>query len=326
MIRFAWMFATAVTLTPALGHPQSGLRTPPDSFVEVNGVRLSYLDWGGTGPPIVLLHGFFDSPHWYDRLAPELAKRFRVVAVARRGHYTSERKGPYDTKTLTEDLRQFMITLGFARATIIGWSMAVQEMNGLAIDYPDMVDRLVYLDAAVDWGSATGERLNADPVGALKWADVWPSYDEYRAAIVAKVYPGGVPEGGEEQIRATVRMRDDGRVETVANSEVWKGVEAGQRSWRPQFERVRAPSLVLYAERWYPAFGYPPDMQRKVDQWENTYNTPFMRAQRANVARDLKGARIVEVPGTTHAGLILQAHRRVLQEILDFLQSGRSRE
>lgn len=324
ILRAVCMCAIILTLASSRSSAQARPTPPSDSFVDVNGVRLAYLDWGGTGAPIVLLHGFFDSPHWYDRLAPELAKHFRVVALARRGHYKSERQGPYDTKTLTEDLRQFMTKLGFARATIIGWSMAVQEMNGLAIDHPNMVDRLVYLDAAVDWGRALGARLSTDPVGLMKWTDVWPSYDDYRASIVAKIYPGAVPEGGDEQIRATVRQLPDGRVETVANSTVWKGVEAGQLLWRPRFEHIRAPSLVIYAERWYPASGYPRDLQFQVDEWENKYNRPFMAAQRATVARDLRNAKIIQIPGTTHAGLILQAHSRILQEILDFLlPSGR---
>jgi len=39
---------------------------PPDQFVSVNGVRLHYLDWGGSGPALVFLAGLGDSVHRFD--------------------------------------------------------------------------------------------------------------------------------------------------------------------------------------------------------------------------------------------------------------------
>ena len=39
-------------------------------FVTANGVRLNYLDWGGSGPALILIHGIFDNPHIFDDLAP----------------------------------------------------------------------------------------------------------------------------------------------------------------------------------------------------------------------------------------------------------------
>jgi hypothetical protein len=52
-------------------------------FAMVNGVRVHYLDWGGTGEPLILLHGLGDSPHCFDDLAPAFTDRHRVVAYAR---------------------------------------------------------------------------------------------------------------------------------------------------------------------------------------------------------------------------------------------------
>src|SRR5262245_54608551 len=65
-------------------------------FVEVNGVRLNVLDWGGNGPPLILIHGLGDSPHVFDDLASFLCDRYHVIAYARRGHGQSEAPaGPY---------------------------------------------------------------------------------------------------------------------------------------------------------------------------------------------------------------------------------------
>jgi non-heme chloroperoxidase len=55
-------------------------------FVEVEpGVKLEVLDWGGTGPPVVLLAGHGDTGHIFDDFAPALIDRFHVIAITRRG-------------------------------------------------------------------------------------------------------------------------------------------------------------------------------------------------------------------------------------------------
>ncbi len=92
-------------------------------FAQVNGIKLNYLDWGGDGPPLVMIHGIGDDPHVFDDLASLLRDRFRIVAYARRGHGLSDSTGPYDANTLVEDLRQLLDSLGIQRMTLVGWSM-----------------------------------------------------------------------------------------------------------------------------------------------------------------------------------------------------------
>src|SRR5580658_9229787 len=55
-------------------------------FVTVaKGVRLEYLDFGGTGEPLVLLAGIGNTAHAYDDFAPGFTDRFHVIAITRRG-------------------------------------------------------------------------------------------------------------------------------------------------------------------------------------------------------------------------------------------------
>jgi pimeloyl-ACP methyl ester carboxylesterase len=91
-----------------------------NAFVTANGVRLQYLDWGGSGPALILIHGGLDNPHMFDDLAPAFTDRFRVIAYARRGCGRSETKEPYDIGTLTEDLRGLMDGLGIGKAHLAG--------------------------------------------------------------------------------------------------------------------------------------------------------------------------------------------------------------
>ena len=145
----------------------------------VNGVQLNYLDWGGSGPPLVLVHGMTDSPHIFDDLAPSLRDSFHVIAYARRGHGASDAPtGPYDQATLLADLEQFLDRLGVTRASLLGWSMGGNEITAFAAAHPERVAGLVYLEAGYDWSDVRFQKefpaLAADDT-ALR------SLDAYRA-------------------------------------------------------------------------------------------------------------------------------------------------
>jgi pimeloyl-ACP methyl ester carboxylesterase len=112
-------------------------------FITANGVRLQYLNWGGSGPALILIHGALDNPHMFDDLAPAFTDRFRVIAYAWRGCGRSETKEPYDIGTLTEDLRGLMDGLGIGKAHLAGWSAGGNEITAMASTYPQRVDRIV---------------------------------------------------------------------------------------------------------------------------------------------------------------------------------------
>src|ERR1700730_12280129 len=136
---------------PVSGFDRSPRKEGLEGFVETNDDRLQYLDWGGSGPALILIHGLGDNPHKYDDLAPAFTDRFRVIAYARRGAGASDKKGPYDIGTLTEDLRGLMDALGIAKADIVGQSSGGDEITEMAIAHPDRVRRIVYLDGVYDY-------------------------------------------------------------------------------------------------------------------------------------------------------------------------------
>jgi alpha-beta hydrolase superfamily lysophospholipase len=69
----------------------SDLAPHKSGFVIANGIRLNYLDWGVSGPALVLIHGCGNNLHLFDDLASALTDRFCVIAYARRGHGRSWR-------------------------------------------------------------------------------------------------------------------------------------------------------------------------------------------------------------------------------------------
>lgn len=96
-----------------------------DRFVELNGLRFHYRDWGGpaSGRPIVLLHGLASTAHIWDLAAPRLAERARLVALDQRGHGESAKPDTgYDFGQITADLEAFLAALGLERPVLVGHS------------------------------------------------------------------------------------------------------------------------------------------------------------------------------------------------------------
>ena len=91
-------------------------------YVEANGLRFAYLS-EGSGPLVLLLHGFPDTAHSWDRVMPEVARAgFRVVAPFMRGYHPTEipKDGKYDGDTLGRDALALIEVLGEQQAIVVG--------------------------------------------------------------------------------------------------------------------------------------------------------------------------------------------------------------
>ena len=82
------------------------------AFVEVNGLRLHYLDWGNHGGPVIVcVHGLTSHAHAFDGFARRCAGRFHVVALDVRGRGDSawSPAGEYTMAAYTADLVAFIV-------------------------------------------------------------------------------------------------------------------------------------------------------------------------------------------------------------------------
>jgi pimeloyl-ACP methyl ester carboxylesterase len=103
---------------------------------------------GGTGPVVVLIHGYAETSDSWAPLATELVKSYTVVVPDLRGIGSSSRPaGGYDKKTQAADIRAVITTLGFDRTFIISHDIGVMVAYAYASLYPDKVERLVVMDA-----------------------------------------------------------------------------------------------------------------------------------------------------------------------------------
>ena len=125
-----------------------GLR---EGYAEVGDVTLHYVE-AGDGPLVVLLHGF--PAFWYSwrqQIAPLVEAGFRVVAPDLRGYNLSSKPDGFDAYTadkLAADIRGLIHELGAESAMVVGHDWGGTAAWTLAANHPEVVDRLVILNAA----------------------------------------------------------------------------------------------------------------------------------------------------------------------------------
>lgn len=109
-----------------------------------------YVRSGGSGPAVLLIHGFGDTGDMWGPLARELAKTHSVVIPDLRGMgRSSHPAGGYEKRTQAADLRAVMLALGHDRAVVVGHDIGNMVAYAYAARYPDKVERLVVMDAPI---------------------------------------------------------------------------------------------------------------------------------------------------------------------------------
>lgn len=112
--------------------------------------QIAYVDVGEGPETLVLVHGLASNLGFWRYNIPELAERYRVIAVDLPGYGRSAKSDdyPYTLSFFAETIRDLVAELGLGDVTLIGQSMGGQIAMLTAIQHPDVVDRLVLVDPA----------------------------------------------------------------------------------------------------------------------------------------------------------------------------------
>jgi pimeloyl-ACP methyl ester carboxylesterase len=112
----------------------------------VNGVQLHVLV-GGSGPALVLLHGWLGSSYSWRKVLPALAEHFTVIAPDARGYGDSSKPDAgYDGLTIKDDLRELVHALGHREVFVMGHDMGAPVALLYAAHHPDEVLGVGYFD------------------------------------------------------------------------------------------------------------------------------------------------------------------------------------
>ena len=229
--------------------------SPEDRFVEAGGIRLHVADWGGEGPPAVLLHATGFHARLWDPVARALASRFHVYAPDARGHGDSEKpEGGYDWSVFVDDTIALLDALGVRDALGIGHSMGATTAAAAAAARPDLYGRLVLLDPILFPREGRTRETSENPlaVAARKRREVWPGvralFESYRPRPPFDTWTDEtlrlyVEHGTEPAGDGAVRLKCPGRIEAQVFS------MAGQFDAWAALDRVEAPTLLVRGER-----------------------------------------------------------------------------
>jgi len=254
--RFLHVLGVLFAVSASASPQQTEWKDPSPHTTRVvtvdEGVQLEVLDWGGSGPALVLLAGLGGTAHHYDDFAPALTARYRVVGVTRRGHRgSSAATGGYGFVRLAEDVLRVIDALGVNNPVVIGHSFAGEEMHVLGARHSAKIRGLVYVDAAFDRGdhadneaySAVARTVPAAPSPAP--GDL-ASFTALRAYL--EKYGGAGPEA---YLRTRYRSNPDGSVgglwspDASIRQAMTQEIQAAYNSYNP--ERISVPALAIYA-------------------------------------------------------------------------------
>ena len=229
---------------------------------------------GGSGPPLLLLHGNPQSHAMWHAVAPALAKRFTVICPDLRGYGGSHKPGatpdhaPYAKTAMARDMAELMDRFGHDRFQVGSHDRGARVAHRLALDFPDRVERLAVLDIVptVEHFERTDMRF---ALGYYHWfwfAQPHPipevlinaAPDAWFAAHTAREpKPPGFfhPDALADYLLAA---RDPAAITGMCEDyRAAASVDlADDRASRAEGRRVRCPTLVLWGEKgsigkWY---------------------------------------------------------------------------
>lgn len=221
------------------------------AFADLGGVRVRYVR-KGSGPAVVLLHGFASSIYTWKDVLPALAERHDVVAIDLPGFGGSAIIRPVDTAAYPAVVVALMDHLGLERAAMVGNSLGGSIAAMVAAERPDRVSHLVLIDSA---------GFNFDPADRpwLLRLVAAPGV----AALAERLPMRRLVEAGLRQVFFRDELVTEERIDEYAAPMLRPGAaraaaELLAAAGRPDFPgllaRVRAPSLVIWGrdDTWIP--------------------------------------------------------------------------
>ncbi|WP_240612945.1 alpha/beta fold hydrolase [Chitinophaga parva] len=134
--------STIPSLQPA--PPPGGFK---HAYAHVNGIDIHYVV-GGSGEPLVLLHGFGQNWYMWARLMPELSKHFTVIAPDLPGVGESGKPDTgYDKKTMATYIHGLVQSLHYQHINLAGHDIGLMVAYAYAAQFPDEVNKLALMDA-----------------------------------------------------------------------------------------------------------------------------------------------------------------------------------
>jgi len=252
-------------------------------------VRLQYVEHGSSsGYPLILLHGYVDSWHSFERVLPHLPKSIRVFALTQRGHGDASRPtvgyAPHDFAT---DLVAFMDALDLETAVIAGGSSGGIVARRFAMDHPRRAEGLVLIGSPLTLGGKPGV------------LDLW---DSTISKMEDPIDPDFVRTFTESQLALKVPR-------TFLETMIEENLKVPARVWKATFEglledhsseelnRITVPTLIIWGDK----------------------DTTIPLGDQETLLKRIRGSRLLVYPGAGHA-LYWEEPSHIASDIQAFIE------
>lgn len=223
---------------------------PEGQILTVDGIRMHAVV-NGTGPDVVLIHGSSGSTRDFTfGLMPELAKRYRVIAIDRPGMGWSEPHGRGET--LADQARLLQATaeaLGAERPIVLGQSYGGAVALAWALDFPDKIAALVPVAApSHPWTTGLGAYYTvlSHPVGqavAVPLLTAFAPDDVVRKEVEAVFAPQPAPKGYAHHFAARLSLR---RAAMRINARMRKALHREIQDMYPRYGDITVPVEIVH--------------------------------------------------------------------------------
>ena len=217
-------------------------------FVEADGLRLHYQDYGTEDRPVMLcLHGGAAHGHWFDFIAGAFTADYHVLALDQRGHGDSAWVDPpaYSYHDYASDLDKVAAQLDLRGFVLIGHSMGGMVSLTYAAAYPGRLAKLVIVDTSVNLSE---ERLSAMRDVGQRGGSSYATREELVARY--RLRPAGTlasPEVVRHIAGHSARQFPDGGWRHKFDRSVYALRE--QLDGMPFWDKVKVPALLVRGER-----------------------------------------------------------------------------
>jgi pimeloyl-ACP methyl ester carboxylesterase len=276
-------------------------------FADVNGIKLHYLDYPGTGQPLIFLHGLTANAWTFDPLARKLSPHFHVIAVDQRGRGLSDKPATgYSMADHAADIFGLMDALGIEQGIVGGHSYGGLVTLYMAAYHPERISKAIVIDAGLMHPKVA--ELIGPSVGRL--GKTWPNWDSYVQTMRdAPPLHDFWDKEFLDYLRADLEFKPDGSVtpRTSPESITEASVGVGTTNWVEVFSKNQEPVLLLNA-----IGGYGPGDTPAVMPVEQAKMTAAMLAQ----------CRYVQVPGNHMTMMYKPGVETMVQAISSFVDGN----
>ena len=227
-------------------------QAPRDEWVTVDGLSFHYRDWGGSGQPLLLLHGLASTCHIWDMVAPLLAEDHAVIALDLRGHGESAKPTEgFDFASVSQDVLGVINHLGGPAPVVVGHSWGGSVALDLAVRAPGSFQGMAWIDGGMidvsaRYSSVEDAKLEMSPpdFSGVK-------LESFIERVLDRHKAGGMAPGSHEVVMANFEVLEDDTIKArLTRANHLRIIEAlWDHHPAELYKQVQCPVLIMPARQ-----------------------------------------------------------------------------